>query len=355
LTAAPKLTGKITGSGSAGWLLTPTWNLSFRAVNRVLKNGGAVYRLPNPPQPWAPGTFWIPAGGPTTTAAVQAVANEFGLPFTAVPAVPNGAMSQLKPLRVALYRRYAGGNMDEGWTRFLFDQWEFPYTRVDADEIKKGGLNAKYDAVLIADDTVRAIVGASAPEGAANPFAAPALPAEYTKALGSAGVDALKEFVGGGGSLVLLDNATALATERFGVPVRNPIAGLSEKEFFAPGSSLRVHVDPTQPLAYGMPKETTVLFFESVAFDINNSTANDRISVAARYRDRDLLRGGWLDGEKHIVGLPVLLDVAYGKGRIVMIGFRVQNRAQAYGTFKVLFNALYQAGAVDAAARVTSR
>ena len=157
----------------------------------------------------------------------------------------------------------------------------------------------------------------------------------------------MKEFVRAGGSLVLLDNSTALATERFGVPVRNPIAGLSEKEFFAPGSSLRVHVDPTQPLAYGMPKETTVLFFESVAFDINNSIANDQISVVARYHDRDLLRGGWLDGEKHLVRMPALLDVGYGKGRIAMVGFRAQNRAQAYGTFKVLFNALYQAGAVN--------
>ncbi len=153
-------------------------------------------------------------------------------------------------------------------------------------------------------------------------------------------MDALKEFVRDGGSLVLLDHATALATERFGVPVRNPIAGLTDKEFFVPGSSLRVHVDPTQPLAYGMPRETTVLFFESVAFDINNSNANDRISVVARYHDRDLLRGGWLDGEKHLVQMPALLDVGYGKGRIAMIGFRAQNRAQAYGTFKVLFNAL---------------
>ena len=95
-----------------------------------------------------------------------------------------------------------------------------------------------------------------------------------------------------------------------------------------------------------MPKETTVVFFESVAFDINNSSANDQIAVVARYHDRDLLRGGWLDGEKHLVGMPALLDVGYGKGRIAMIGFRAQNRAQAYGTFKVLFNALYEAGAV---------
>ncbi len=356
LTALPKPAGKISGSGSAGWLLTPTWNYSFRAVNRVLKNGGAVYRLPNPPQPWAPGTFWIPATGPINSAAVQALATEFGLPFTAVPAAPTGAMSQLKPLRVALYRRYAGGNMDEGWTRFLFDQWEFPYSRVDADEIKKGGLAGKYDAVLIADDTVRAIVGGSGSEAAATPFAPAGLPPEYAKTLGTAGVDALKEFVRGGGSLILLDNSTALATERFGVPVRNPIAGVSDKEFFAPGSSLRVHVDPTQPLAYGMPRETTVVFFESVAFDINNSIANDQISVVARYHDRDLLRGGWLDGEKYLVGMPALLDVSYGKGRIAMVGFRAQNRAQAYGTFKVLFNALYQAGAVTVpGGAVTSR
>jgi hypothetical protein len=138
LTAPPKLTGTISGTGSAGWLLTPTWNTSFRAVNRVLKNGGAVYRLPNPPQPWAPGTFWIPASTSTSAAAIQALATEFGLPFTAVAAAPGGTMSQLKPLRVGLYRRSAGGNMDEGWTRFIFDQWEFPYTRLDSDEIKKG-------------------------------------------------------------------------------------------------------------------------------------------------------------------------------------------------------------------------
>jgi hypothetical protein len=321
LTSQPKLTGKISGTGSAGWLLTPAWNYSFRAVNRVLKNGGAVYRLPNPPQPWAPGTFWIPAGGSINTAAIQGLATEFGLPFTAAATAPAGPMSRLKPLRVALYRRFAGGNMDEGWTRFLFDQWEFPYARVDADEIKKGNLSANYDAVLIADDTVRAIVGAGGSGGAPNPaassaveaFGAPALPAEYTKALGTAGVEALKEFVRAGGSLVLLDNSAALATERFGVPVRNPIAGVDEKEFFAPGSSLRVHVDPTQPLGYGMPKETTVVFFESTAFDIANSNANDRISVVARYHDRDLLRGGWLDGEKYLAGKPALMDVAYGR------------------------------------------
>jgi hypothetical protein len=355
LSAAPKLIGKITGTGSAGWLLTPTWSDSFRAVNRILKAGGSVYRLPSPPRPWEPGTFWIPAGASTSTEAIQALVTEFGLPFTAAAAAPAGPMTQLKPLRVGLYRRFSGGNIDEGWTRFLFDKWEFPYARVDADEIKKGGLNAKYDALVFADDTLRAIAGGAEP--AAGPYTNAGYPPEFNKTLGNTGVDALKEFVRDGGSLVLMDHATELAIQRFGIPVRNPIARLSNKEFYAPGSSLRVHVDNTQPLGYGLPAETTVVFFDSVAFDIANSNSNDQIAVVARYHDRDLLRGGWLDGEKHLVAQPALVDVGYGKGRIAMIGFRTQNRAQTYDNFKVLFNAVYQAGAVavPASGTVTNR
>ena len=344
---APTLTGAISGTGSSGWLLTPTRNDSFRAVNRVLERGGAVYRLPSPPEPWVPGTFWIPAGGSIDTSAVQALATEFGLPFTAVASAPAGQLSQLKPLRLGLYRRYMGGNMDEGWTRFLFDNWEVPYARVDADEISEGGLNAKYDVLLFADDPLVTIMGLEGRVPAESPYAGLEYPPEYSKGLGDAGLQAVKDFVRDGGSLVLLDGATTLATERFGIPVRNPLAGLSETEFFAPGSTLRVRVDTSQPLGYGMPEHAMIVFFDSVAFDITNSRANDQLSVVARYGDRDLLRGGWLDGERHLAQQAALVDVGYGEGRIALIGFRAQNRAQAHGTFKVLFNALYQAGAVN--------
>jgi hypothetical protein len=355
LSSAPKPTGEVTGTGSAGWLLTPTWNDSFRAITRVLAGGGSVYRLPDPPAPWAPGTFWIPAGGPTTRASIQALSTDLGVPFTAVAAAPTGTMSQLAPLRVGLYQRYAGGNMDEGWTRFLFDQWDIPYTRVDADEIVAGGLNAKYDVLLFADDNVNAIVGRRG-DGAATPYSGATYPAEYDKTIGETGLENLKEFVRRGGDLVLLDGATALATERFGIPVRNPLLGLDEREFFVPGSTLRVKMDTHHPLAYGMPEDALVVFFESTAFDIGNSASNQDISVVAEYGDRDLMKGGWLDGEQHLANQAALVDVGYGEGRIALIGFRAQNRAQSHGTFKVLFNALYQGAARDVGpGRVTSR
>jgi hypothetical protein len=356
LTTAPKPTGGISGTGSAGWLLTPTWNDSFRAVTRVLGAGGSVYRLPDPPAPWAPGTFWIPAGGSTTSASIQALATDLGVPFTAVAATPTGPMSQLQPLRVGLYKRYAGGNMDEGWTRFLFDQWGIPYTRVEADEIVAGGLNAKYDVMLFADDNVNAIVGGRG-GGPPTPYAGATYPPEYNTTLGETGLGSLQDFVRNGGHLVLLDGATALATERFGIPVRNPLLGLDETEFFVPGSTLRVEMDTTHPLAYGMPEETLIVFFESVAFDIGNSASNDQISVVAQYGDRDLMKGGWLDGERYLANQAALVDVGYGMGRIALIGFRAQNRAQAHGTFKVLFNALYRGGAtnIGSSGRVTSR
>jgi hypothetical protein len=250
---------------------------------------------------------------------------------------------------LGLYHRYFGGNLDEGWTRFVFDKWEFPYTRVEADEIRKGSLRERYDIIMFPDDELRFIMGSEQREAGLFPGGGN-YPPEYRKGIGSEGVQALREFVRTGGSLVLIDGATSLATEAFGIPVRDALKGLSTKEFFAPGSTLRIKLDPAQPLAYGMPRDALVLFFDSVAFNVGNSLSNGNIAVVGQYGDRDLLRGGWLDGEKHLVRKAALLDVGYGQGRIALIGFRPQLRAQTHGTYKVLFNALYQGGAKDVAA-----
>jgi hypothetical protein len=339
LTEPPKIIGRVTGAGSAGWLLTPKWNDSFRAVTRVLKAGGTVYRLQAPPPPWTPGTFWIPAGGTTNASSVQALAQEFGLPFEAVAAQPPGSTLQLKPLRVGLYRRFQGGNMDEGWTRWILDTWEFPYSRLEAAEVQKGALRDKYDIVIIPDDTVRMLVGSSSGTGRGEMF-----PPEFRRGLGDTGVKALQEFARGGGTLVFLNNASDLAIEQFGIPVTNVVKDLSTKEFFSPGSLLRVQFDPSHPLAYGMPSRGFVLNDDSPAFGVQSTLKNESITVVARYGDRDILQSGWLDGESKIARHGALMEVRYGTGRLVLVGFGAQRRAETHGTFKILFNAMYLAG-----------
>lgn len=46
-------------------------------------------------------------------------------------------------------------------------------------------------------------------------------------------------------------------------------------------------------------------------------------------------------GEDKIAKRPAALDIEYGAGRVILIGFRAQHRAQTHGTFTVFFNALH--------------
>jgi hypothetical protein len=248
-------------------------------------------------------------------------------------------------MRVGMYQRYRGGNMDEGWTRWLFEQFAFQFKNVYDAEIKKGNLNANYDVFIFADDSTSTITGDAGPgrgggRGGSFESVPDTTPPEYRSGIGTDGVAAIKDFVQKGGTLVTLGGATDFAITRLGLPVRNVVDGISTKEFFCPGSTLRVRIDNTDPLAYGMPAEGLVLFHYSPAFDVVATDSNERNHIVVRYAERDVERSGWLNGEKYIAGKTAMASVAYDQGRVVLIGFRTQNRAQTHGTFKFLFNAL---------------
>jgi hypothetical protein len=279
---------------------------------------------------------------------VAEVAKTTGVDFTALKTEPKQA-HDIRRMRIGMYQRYRGGNMDEGWTRWLFEQWGFQFKQVYDAEIKKGNLNASYDVFIFADDSTGTIVGDASGEGrgggggrGGRGFAAvpDTTPPEYRSGIGADGVEAIKDFVRKGGTLVTLGGATDFAIARMGLPVRNVVEGLSTKEFFCPGSTLRVTIDNTNPLAYGMPAEGLVLFHYSPAFDVVATDFNDRNDIVVRYADRNVERSGWLNGEKYIAGKTAMASMAYGQGKVVLIGFRTQNRAQTHGTYKFLFNAL---------------
>jgi hypothetical protein len=344
--------------GSAGYMIDGRLNNSFKAVNELLAAGASVSRVDEAQPGLRAGDFVIAKG-----AAVGPVAKDTGVTFTALSTAPRGT-HEVKKLRIGLRQRYSGGNIDEGWTRWLVEDFKFPYTSVMDKDIKEGNLIDKYDVIVIPDDSTAMITGAgvAAPaasgggrggRGGATPAAAPAAggrgggggeaanyPPEYRAGIGNEGVAALKEFVNKGGTLVALGGASDFAIEQFNLGLRNSLASLSTKDFWCPGSTLRLDIDNTQPAAYGMPVRAFGVFLQgNMAFDLSN-TANENYHVIARYADREILQSGWLVGEQNLSKKAAMVSAGVGKGRVIVVGFRIQHRAQTYGTFKLLFNAL---------------
>jgi ribosomal protein S18 acetylase RimI-like enzyme len=237
--------------------------------------------------------------------------------------------------------------MDEGWTRFVLERESIPFVSIGDSIVKGGKLRDLYDVILVPDMSFREI---------RDGMAASQVPPRYAGGLGEAGVAELAAFVRAGGSLVLLDRSSELATSALGVGVtRITVAPRQDDDaedesgkgkrvsLYAPGSILRILVDGTHPLARGMSDTAAVYFTNSVTFDV---PAGSPARVIARYpaKEDDILLSGYLQGGDAIAGKAAAVEVPVGSGRVVMFGFRPQYRGQSYGTFKMLFNALLAGG-----------
>jgi hypothetical protein len=242
-------------------------------------------------------------------------------------------------VRVAMYKNFLP-SMDEGWTRWLFDQYRFQFTSMLRDEVRAGNLAAKYDAIIIPDQSVGALVNGlpgKTGEGRDEETGG-AYPAEYAGGLGEAGVRALREFVEAGGTLITLNNASNFAIEKLGVPARNVLKGIGPRDFYCPGSILRTELDQTSNLSFGAEKESIAWFEASPAFDVTDPAS---VKVIARYPENtNPLLSGWILGDKLIRGKAAMIEARIGKGRAILFGFRPQYRGQSLATLPLLFNAI---------------
>jgi hypothetical protein len=252
-----------------------------------------------------------------------------------------------------MYQRYGGGNMDEGWTRLMFEQFSVPYTSIMDAEIKKGDLHARWDVIVLPNDPLPAMTGERPQGGQGGQGGGPGggggfggggedlTPPEYRSGFGADGVKALQAFVQKGGTLVTFGQAGDLPIQRFGLPLRNIVANLPSKEFWSPGSTLRTRFDATNRFAYGMPAEGLALFMAGCqVYEVTSTDRSQDVSIFATYVERDILQSGWLLGEQVIAKKAAAVSVKHGDGTVVLIGFRPQHRDQTHGTFKLVFNAL---------------
>ncbi len=341
LTAKIPLAGTMAAAAPSGYVLDGRLNDSFRAAFLLLDKGVAVRRASEASADGSikAGDFLVAAGDHA------AIAKQSGVDFApARSPITTGAYGLRKP-RVAMYQRYNGGNMDEGWTRLMLEQFNAPYSSIMDAELKAGNLDAKYDTIILPADSVLAMTG-ERPAGAGgagggfggNPEGTPP---EFRSGFGAEGVKALQAFVETGGTLLAFANAADLPIQRFGLPVRNVLAGLGPKQFWSPGSTLKVKFNNQHSLVWGMPAEGLALFMAGGhVYEVTGTDRSQDVEILSTYVERDILQSGWLLEEQVIAKKAAAVSVKLGRGKVVMIGFRPQHRAQTHGTFKFVFNAM---------------
>jgi hypothetical protein len=330
LDGLPKTAGEVSGNGSRFAFDYKGADTAI-AINRLLKDGAQVA---------FDAASHVAVTG-TSRARIEPVAKEFGLKVTA-SAEPRTSNVAFHAPRVAMYQPWTGGNMDEGWTRWVLEQYEFNLTSIHNADVRAGKLRQKFDTIIFADQDPRAIV---------DGFDAPAIRTEYRGGIGETGVENLKQFVAEGGTLITMGNACDLAIEKLPIPVKNLKKGLSRDQHFAPGAILRLEVDAQHPLGSGVASSTYGFYINSPFFQLTEGFNSQRTSVVARYPNTNVIASGWLKGEELMAGRAAVVSIDMNPGKVVLFGLRPQHRAQTHATFPLLFNALYLSAAGDAPAK----
>ncbi len=286
---------------------------------------------------WPPGTIFFDASAARAAAAKA----EPWTYWAVVDAIPVAAAKLAAP-RVGLYKPWLA-SMDEGWTRFVLEQYGFAPKSLDNKAIKAGKLRASFDAIVL-PDVAKEVLATGKPKREPEQIQYWAeYPPEYAGGLDKEGADGLRAFVAAGGTLVAMSAATEYVIEEFKLPVRNVLAGAKPDEFGAPGALLRVAVSPDHPVTRGLPPEVAVFQDKPLAFETALPGAEMERWVLATYPSaaQDILLSGWMRGEERLTRRAAAVALTHGEGKIVLLGFRPQHRAQTPVTYPFLFNALY--------------
>lgn len=344
---------------AVGFFLAVRTNDAFHAVNLLLAAGEDVRRLTEPAVisgvKHAPGMFFV-VNKDGTLERLKKISESLGTRFIGSDVMPGKEAVAIKPLRIGLWDRY-GGSMPSGWTRWLLEQFEFPFTIVYPPELDKGGLREKFDVIVLADGAIgsgmRGMGGDQPPDIAVTDELG--LPAEYRGRRGSITttktVPQLKKFLEDGGTILAFGSSTSLG-KQLGLPVENHLVAkdadgkdkpLARDKFYVPPSILRMKVDPTNPLAWGLEDEVDVMFDNSPTFRLPTDASKSGLNRVGWFAGKTILRSGWALGQEHLDGGVAIIDAEIGKGHVVLYGPQVLFRAQPHGTFKLFFNGLVRA------------
>ena len=308
-------------------LLSPRFDSSWIVVNRLLADGVPVHRR------GSDGAFLIAADGPVRE-RLQGLATELGVDFEASD-TEAAQHPRLDRPRVAIYAGHVP-LMDEGWTRWILERYEFPFESVGNRGLAEG-ITRRYDVLILPDAREEVLA-----EGFQHEYGEgeSIVPPEFRGGIGKQGAAALKSFVSSGGTILAFNRAASYAINRLGLPVENMVSGVNNSRFFGPGTLVNVEADLSHPLCFGMQAESAVWFESGPVFRVRRSSSG-RVGRVLRYPAGGVLASGWLLGQGYMANRLAVVDVPLGRGRVVLFGIRPQYRGQSNATFKMVFNGLF--------------
>jgi hypothetical protein len=315
---------RITGQGEV-YLLSNRSSAESRAVAALLAAGQSVG--------WTDSA--VVAWGPRAGRIVGDHAARYGFPVRAVATAPDGVRGVRRRLpRIAIYQPNTA-NIDEGWTRWIFEQHGISFTTVHDTALRQPSLRSRFDVIVLPSETTDRL---------ATGHDSLTVPSAYAGGLGDAGVAAISAFVRDGGTLVCLNASSDFAISRLNIPVRNVLATDAQTQqgsrFLASGSILGVAfgsrdgAGPQTPLLVGVPDSLGVFFEGGGAFEVEAPAR-----AVGRYAAQPL-RSGFARNPDRISGRVAIAEVPVGRGRVILFGFRPQFRGQTHGAFRLLFNAV---------------
>ena len=350
----PPPRGVVTAAnGARGFVMSAAANDAFTAVNRLLQSGATVYRLPDSAmiggRHVGAGAFYVQAKG-NITGLLDSLTS-LGISFRGTGGAAPADARAIRSVRVGLWDTY-GGSMPSGWTRWILEQFEFPFTRVFAPELDSGELNAKYDVLVFVDGAIPD--GQSGERGQRGGVTTEPsdLPEEYRGHFGRITVEntipRLREFISRGGTVVAIGGSAANLAMHLQLPLEDHLvedgSALPRTKFYVPGSVLSARVDNSHPAAHGMAERVDVFFDDSPVFRLKPGAAAQGVRAIAWFDSKTPLRSGWAWGQAYLENGIAAVEAPLGKGRVLLFGPQILQRAQPHGTFKFLFNAIVNAG-----------
>jgi len=174
------------------------------------------------------------------------------------------------------------------------------------------------------------------------------VPAEYQPQLGRVTAETtipqIKAFLENGGTVVAIGSSAMNLAQQLKLPIENHLVEngqpIPASKYFVPGSVLTGKVDTHHPLAAGMRERTDFFFDNSPVFRLGSAAEAAGIKAFAWFDSPAPLHSGWAWGQKYLDGGVLAIEAPIGKGRLVLYGPEILQRAQPHGTFKLLFNAL---------------